>query len=424
MRAAPATAIWATLLATLAMNGEVWAEDAPSHARKLAMSGRCVEAVPLLEQEPDIAARPLEAVALGDCYLALVDLMKARDTFAAVAKRPVASTWTAEERAAVAHAAEQLVLLDARIPLVSFQLVEPVEGAVLSFGDHRMEGFGPFRIAPDETLRVSVAAPGHFPWELTLTLSEGQQRDILVRLKRMGEGATSGNVRPTEPPPPEESSFAVGARLVGFVIPKFVMQHWAEGTSTALVPGGAVDFIKQSSIVEYRFSLMAHHFGMDETAVRPAGAQLTEYEIVSSDLTTLIAAAQMFWRKPLSSEGRLTFKLGAGVGVGVTPFGDLHRTQAYPGKANGRVAWTKCQGPNSPDGTFRYCNVLDADKDHYGDYVEPSLFEGGLRPTVFPWIALPLLGLEARLGKRWTLGVEVGAAITGVMASAGGAFEL
>ena len=126
---------------------------------------------------------------------------------------------------------------------------------------------------------------------------------------------------------------------------------------------------------------------------------------------------------------------GAGLGVGWTFMGDLYRTQAYPADAvpgdqstfvpGDPYRYVKCRGPNNPAGSFRYCNQLDYDADHYPGYVEPSWFTRpkgrpqGLRPLVYPWLVLPEIGLSFRPWDRFALDLRVGASATGVLGGFG-----
>ena len=140
----------------------------------------------------------------------------------------------------------------------------------------------------------------------------------------------------------------------------------------------------------------------------------------------LYASVDLMWSLPLDSARRLTFRFGGGVGVGWTFLGDLNRTQAYPPPGGGSDPDTlrKCNGPNDPSGSYAYCNQLDKDADHYGDFSEPSWFSGGARPLVYPWLALPQLGLSYRPSRAVSFDLEGGLSLTGILASFGMRFGI
>ena len=114
------------------------------------------------------------------------------------------------------------------------------------------------------------------------------------------------------------------------------------------------------------------------------------------------------------------------MGVGWTFLGDLHRTQAYlPDDApDDPSALVKCKGPNDPAGTYAYCNQLDKDYNHYDGFAEPSWFSGGSRPLIYPWLALPLIGISYRASESVIVDFETGLSLTGILASAGLRFGL
>ena len=121
----------------------------------------------------------------------------------------------------------------------------------------------------------------------------------------------------------------------------------------------------------------------------------------------------------------MELRFGAGIGVGIAFAGDLHRWQAYPPEGAGSDAelWQKCNGPNDPAGTFRYCNQLDKDADRYGK-AEPYWHEDGLRPLFFPWLSIPQVGLTVHPTDTTALDLEIGATLNGLMTSLGMRFSL
>jgi hypothetical protein len=105
--------------------------------------------------------------------------------------------------------------------------------------------------------------------------------------------------------------------------------------------------------------------------------------------------------------------------------GDLHRTQAYPPKGASDVyQWRKCRGPNNPTGSFRYCNELDADRDHYDGYAEPDWFHHGARPALYPLVTLPELALSYRASPSFAMELGAGLSLSGILLRLGGRYAL
>ncbi|WP_437680599.1 hypothetical protein [Sorangium sp. So ce131] len=249
-------------------------------------------------------------------------------------------------------------------------------------------------------------------------------------------------VEPTKPEPlaPVRRNVWLGAGFQGFFIPTLAFNLFGEGGRNVLVPGGDVSLTAKIGRLDLVFSIAYARFKMDDTPFKPNGHPDTDYEIIASDLQTLQASARFLWNIPLDRNELFSFRLGAGVGAGWTFLGDLYRTQAYPGNAfpgdpstfvpGDPYGYVKCRGPNNPEGSFRYCNQLDYDADHYPGYVEPSWFTRprgrpqGLKPVVYPWLVLPEVGLTFRPGSRVAFDLRVGASVTGLLGGLGLRFAL
>ncbi|WP_437801527.1 hypothetical protein [Sorangium sp. So ce693] len=246
---------------------------------------------------------------------------------------------------------------------------------------------------------------------------------------------------PTPPSPRRQRDVWLGAGFQGFFIPQLMFELLGEGGRDVLVPGGDISLsTRLGRRFDLVFSVAYARFRMQETPFKPKGHPDTDYEIVESDLQALQAGVRLVWNIPLDRDELFAFRVGAGLGVGWTFMGDLYRTQAYPGDAvpgdagsfvpGDPYRYVKCRGPNNPIGSFRYCNQLDYDADHYPGYVEPSWFTRpkgrpqGLRPLVYPWLVLPEIGLALRPWDRVAFDLRVGASVTGLLGGLGIRFAL
>ncbi|XXX80538.1 hypothetical protein WMF30_17395 [Sorangium sp. So ce134] len=247
-----------------------------------------------------------------------------------------------------------------------------------------------------------------------------------------------------EPTPPPASrkqrNVWLGAGFRGFFVPQVMFELFGEGGRHAFFPGGDVSLSTRLGRFDLVFSVAYARFQLPATPFLPNGHPDTDYEIIESDLQALQADARLVWNIPLDRDERFAFRVGAGLGVGWMFMGELYRTQAYPGDAvpgdqstfvpGDPYRYKKCRGPNNPEGSFRYCNQLDYDADHYPGYTEPSWFTRpkgkpqGLKPVVYPWLLFPELGLSFRPWDRVAFDLRIGASVTGPLGALGIRFAL
>lgn len=421
-----AALLGATVLASSARAG---AAPGDAEARKgltLARKGDCVAAVPLLEEAELRRHSPTTAFALAECYVALGDLVKASELFHAIAEETPARTWTRADRNAVSTAAKRAEELDARIPTLQIRVYGDYEDLEVTLDGQRIRDPERARqIPPNQAVVITARATGYRETKKRVVLNEGERHVLRLRLER--EAPEPPIAAATQPGDEAEKrkgdpKLWLGGRYRGFVIPQFVTGLFGEGGRTIVAPGAGLTLATKTGNVDVVASLAYAFFRMPETPFKPNGTPDTEYEIIESDLQALFATVDLLWTVPLDSKGAWGFRIGGGAGIGWAFAGDLYRTQAYPSKDTGE--FQKCKGPNDPAGSFRYCNQLDKDADRYGGYVEPSWFEGGARPLVFPWLALPEVGLSWRASPSFAMDLDLGLTLTGLMTSFGIRFGL
>jgi hypothetical protein len=409
--AAPARITWAA-------PGDVEANRGLAFAKR----GDCVKAVPLLEEAELKRHRPHTALALADCYVALGELLRASELYHATAEEKPARTFTWWDRIAIKRAKKKAEAVDKRIPTLAFALEEDYEDLEVELDGRVVADLElPRRVPPDVTITITARAKGYDELTEELVLNEGERRVLELRLTPL---PPSRRTPPKQPPPRGgrgdrggRPTTWLGAGYQGFVIPQFLFGLFGEGGHTLLAPGAELALTVRASDVDLTFSVAYASFRLGETPFKPSGSPDTDWEIIESDLQALIAAAHLAWNIPLNDAGTLAFRVGGGLGVGWTFLGNLFRTQAYPPKGAGSdpYLWQKCEGPNDPAGTFVYCNQLDYDADHYFGYTEPSWFAGGKRPLLFPWIALPELGLAIHPTRTSAIDLQVGLSLTGLL---------
>ncbi len=402
------------------------AEDAAAESRRgqgLAWRGNCVAAVPLLEDAEPTHHRPAALLALADCYVALGELLKAAEAYRALGGEKPSSTMIHADRLAIRQARSRLAKIEQRIPTLSFELAEPYEGLEVYLNGAWVEDpTRPTPVEPHVAVQITARAKGRAELRQSVELEEGERVVRPLRLKPKADeqrrrrpsaakasGKRSGANRPW-----------IGARFRTYLIPQQVMNLVGDGGRTVLVPGGSLVYTLGVSDPQIHLTLGYANYHLGGMPFKPHGTPDTDYEIIESTLEAAYATVEVTWMHPLDDEGDWQFNYGFGIGVGWMFRGELYRTQAYPpglvpGDPN---TYLKCDGPDRPPGSWAYCNSLDFDANHY-NYAEPSWAQGGKRPLIYPWLALPLLGVSARVGKDMMIDFEAAVTDSGFLLGAG-----
>jgi hypothetical protein len=170
----------------------------------------------------------------------------------------------------------------------------------------------------------------------------------------------------------------VGLRYRMIVIPKFMMNLFGDGAATAVNHAVGPEFVIRKDNFEYQLALWYAGYGLDSTPFKASTDPEQAWELVESQLKIIYFTVDFMWSKPISPEFAFAYGLGGGFGI---VFGDLLRTQAYP-DPNNAGEYLPCNGVGNPRAD--YCAN---DNDHYPGYKEPSWFDGGSKPVMFPWFA-------------------------------------
>jgi len=384
----------------------------------LAKKGECADALPLLEEAEGRRHSPEVAVALAGCYEMAAELVQASVLYGVVAEEPPSRSHTSADRAAIALAARKVRDVEARIPTLAFAIPEGYEGVTITIDGELVENpKEPQKVDPGDELVVVMKAKGRKERKETITLEEREHRVVDLELAPLSD----------KPGPKAAATrFWLGASYRGFVIPRFAWGIFGDGGRGVVAPGGAASFVRATDHFDLRVTLGYASFAAPATPFKPTGTPDTEYELVASNLQSLAASVEVTWKMPLDRRQRFFFHVGAGVGVGWTFLGDLYRVQAYPqGFVPGDpYTYLPCAGPNDPGGSYRYCNALDKDATHYDLYTEPSWFSGGVRPLVYPWLALPIVGLSFHPTPRVAIDLEIAPSASGLLTELGARFSL
>jgi hypothetical protein len=208
---------------------------------------------------------------------------------------------------------------------------------------------------------------------------------------------------------PKKSYRYIGAGYRHAVVPKFILNIFADGGTTVNVPMGRLEFGSRRDRLEYIVSLSYADYSKGDMLFKGKNELDTAYERVSSDLAIIFAKFEILYEIPLDDKSRFALLLGGGVGIGGV-IGDLYRTQVYPdtGADPGVPSqWSNCTARNVPNA--EYC---ENDNGHFGNYKEPSWASGGSKPFIFPWIAVPQVSFRYKPIKYLQARADVGFAIS------------
>jgi hypothetical protein len=201
----------------------------------------------------------------------------------------------------------------------------------------------------------------------------------------------------------------VGARYRHVVVPKFVLNLFADGGALSHVPVAGFEFGTRRDHVEYIFSLSFADYATGDIMFKGKGEPDITYEKVNSDLAVIFAKVEILYEIPLDKKSHFALLIGGGVGIGGV-VGDLYRAQAHPVTGSDPSQpgqWGRCSASGVPD--IAYCSD---NNDHFGNYSEPSWANGGSKPFVFPWIALPQVSFRYKPLKFLQARADVGLALS------------
>lgn len=209
----------------------------------------------------------------------------------------------------------------------------------------------------------------------------------------------------------------VGLRYRGNLVPKFMLNMFVdEGKSIYTNTIGAELDIRKDG-----FSLIPAlsyaELGTGDILFKEKGSKdiAGNYNLVNSSLKVIYATADLLWSTKLSKN--VEFEYGAGFGLGFV-FGDLvtnwvrEDPNGYLHSDSGK-RFIPCPAVDSAGTGCNKADHQNSETDKVGGYVEPSWFGGGSRPALFPWIAVPQVGLRIKPVKQFVGRLGLGFSLTG-----------
>ncbi len=202
----------------------------------------------------------------------------------------------------------------------------------------------------------------------------------------------------------------VGARFRMAIVPQFMFGLFsADGGKLVVSPSFGAEYAVRRNGFEYVLWLGFASYSMGEAPFKSKSDDESAWEIVSASMYTLTVGSDFLWSAPISP--RVSFVYGGGAGIGAA-FGTIHRNQAQPpggGAPGDPYTYVKCPGAAGVHGA-PYCGD---DNNHYGDYTEASWLSGGSKPIVFPWIAIPQIGIRWKVSRQFVMRFDTGLSFPG-----------
>ena len=227
---------------------------------------------------------------------------------------------------------------------------------------------------------------------------------------------------PAEAPSSDDgknTQLLLGARYRGIFMPAGVLHAFIEGGESVYVNGVGPEFAIRHDDVEYVMSAWLALYDFGPVAVKGTSDEEEAWEIVESEMKALYLTFDYLWHTPLTSGLELSYGGGAGLGI---LFGNLYRTQAT--LANGGTIgnpddYVPCAGVNQPP-QGGYCDDIN---EHYDGYSEPSWFNGGAKPSLFPWLA-GQIGLRYQPNPKFVARLDLGLGLSGIFFGVGADYGL
>lgn len=198
---------------------------------------------------------------------------------------------------------------------------------------------------------------------------------------------------------------SIGARFRYVVIPKFVLNLFADGGASIDAPMFGLEYASRAGSFEVVFSAMYGAYSMPQTPLKSKGEIIEGWEFVTVDMKALYFTSSFLWSAPFSkSDPTFQFLYGAETGLGLM-FGHIFHAQAMPANPKSTLPpteapWVPCPGV----GAHPYCGD---ENEHFGNYDEPSWFNGGAKPVVLPWLSLNT-GILVRPSPKFSARLDLG----------------
>jgi hypothetical protein len=247
--------------------------------------------------------------------------------------------------------------------------------------------------APEE------APPGDAIDTTDLEQSDRLGDEQVLAEERLGVEQARSGTDPYEDP--TAAYFFLGAAYWHTFTPSFILNLFTDESTKTNNPGIGLQFTYRKDSFDIVTSLYYQTYAVNGP-FRGAGDEVTETEIIDSDLKMVAVSVSFLWSTAFTDWFAIQYGIGLGVG-GV--FGDMIRTEAYD-TGNG---WERCVGPSNPPNV--YCDptsVRDGEEGGHFNARARRWTQGGSVPNVWFRASLPHLALRFKPIKQLMIRVDGG----------------
>lgn len=218
---------------------------------------------------------------------------------------------------------------------------------------------------------------------------------------------------------PGKTYMFVGARYRGNIVPKFMLNMFVDEGKTIYSNSVGIELDIRKDGFSIVPALQFTEYGTGDILFKQKNTKDIpgNYSLVNSSMKAVYAMADLLWSTKMSKN--FEFEYGAGFGLGVV-FGDLVNNWVYVqdnppgllGAENGH-RYSPCPAVGNPGTGCNKADHQNSEIDKVGGYTEPSWFNGGSKPVVFPWIGFPQLGIRFKPIKELVMRLHTGFSLTG-----------
>jgi hypothetical protein len=255
-----------------------------------------------------------------------------------------------------------------------------------------------------------------------------------------GDGTPMGAASSVQPPAetwdpkdveelPGKTYLFVGVRYRGTIVPKFMLNIFVDEGKTIYSNTIGIELDMRKDGFSLIPALQYTEYGTGDIIFKEKNTPdiAGNYSLVNSSLKAFYATADLLWSTQLSKN--VAFEYGAGFGLGAI-FGDLETTWVrFDPNGNleaGGHKFSRCdfEGQDGPNSGCNKANHKNSSVAKVGQYFEPSWFNGGSKPNVFPHISFPQIGLRFKPLKQVVGRLGLGFSLTGFWFGLSGQYGL
>jgi hypothetical protein len=212
----------------------------------------------------------------------------------------------------------------------------------------------------------------------------------------------------------DKTYYFLGLKYRGIMMPQFLLASFLDGAEGQYFGGFGPEFTFRKNGTDITLSAMYTDYSMDETRVKGAGDANYAWSSVSSTLKMMYFTIELTGSQQLHP--KWSWYYGGGAGFAAV-WGEIIRNELTPPAVN----------PAAPVNQWVYCPAGVEDLYCSGDtppnYSEPSWFNGGSKPPLFPWLGVQT-GVRFKPHRRFVGRAELGLTLTGIFFSLAADFGL